>query len=178
MELAGTGGTGFGSYTDAAPTKTPPAQKKRLVRRSASKDKDDLLPPLGLGQQILGSPLPVTKTASPSSTSFANQPPQALHLAKPPASAPSNQPQFITKLGTHTGKKATAAAVAPKPKPQEDDIFASFGLSAQPTFGATKKTATAEPAKTRYAAQVDDVDFGPADDDWGDDADLDDLLND
>lgn len=86
--------------------------------------------------------------------------------------------------------------------PAEDDIFASMGLSAKPTFShtpspATSKTtatsisgsrwavspspatfpttAAAPPTTTSYSlsATVNDDDA-----DWGDDADLDDLLDD
>lgn len=166
----------------------------------------------------------ITKTVSPAppssgglsipssnrSTSGGSLPKSGMTLGKRPSGSPTTTPspavpssmplpQRVTSLGKKKSPKA-------KPKkavaPAEDDIFASMGLSAKPTFShtpspATSKTtatsisgsrwavspspatfpttAAAPPTTTSYSlsATVNDDDA-----DWGDDADLDDLLDD
>ena len=107
----------------------------------------------------------------------------------------------ITSLGK---KKAPASAKKASPPPsKEDDIFASMGLSAKPTFShntaparqAAKPTATSlgnpgsrwgtisgSPAPAAVSAPIASSNFSATGsfggDDWDDDGDLDDLLED
>lgn len=149
-------------------------------------------------------------SSSNRSTSGGSLPKSGMNLGKRPSGSPTTTPspavpstmpipQRITSLG-----KKKSPKVKPKKAvaPAEDDIFASMGLSAKPTFShtpspATSKTtatsvsgsrwavspspatfpttAAAPPTTTSYSlsATVNDDDA-----DWGDDADLDDLLDD
>lgn len=73
--------------------------------------------------------------------------------------ASSSTPMKFTSLP----KKAKKTPPPKKPPaPKADDIFSEMGLSAKPTFGK----------KTLGATKL------PVDDSWGDDDDLDDLLDD
>lgn len=122
-------------------------------------------------------------------------------VPKPPFSggrlptAPDSIPQRITSLGE---KKQKPTPKKPERK-QEDDIFASMGLSAKPKFTpAPKPTSGPSPLATggsRWAQTTattmttPSTNFGAAelkatasmdddDDNWDDDGDLDDLLDD
>lgn len=94
------------------------------------------------------------------------------------APAPAIPSRPIASLGTR--QQARRKPAAPKPKPQQDDIFASMGLAAKPTFshpasaGRTTQAATT-PSALAAAAEEMDVDPGA---EWDDDGDLDDLLDD
>lgn len=171
VELAGAGSFGSASYQDQPEKKTPPSQKKRLVRRTASKDKEEL--PM----------VPSVQKPAPKGLS--------LHARKASGSPipPTKHSQAISSLGAKPSVPAVPQkkAPAPPPVPKEDDFFAEMGFSAQPTFTAAKaKPATrlapapapAAKASSLYAISGDDDLGGDDDDDWGDDADLDDLLND
>jgi hypothetical protein len=89
------------------------------------------------------------------------------------AATPAMPTMQITSLGL---KKASGVGLAKK-KPirkKEDDLFASMGLAAKPTFSqAPKAKAVAKPKSSALAA----TDMGE-EADWDDDGDLDDLLND
>lgn len=97
-----------------------------------------------------------------------------------PAPAISNpRPTAITSLGTR--QASAKKKPEPKPKPQEDDIFASMGLAAKPTFtspaGRITRTPATAPASSGLAEAAAEVNEDPGAD-WGDDSDLDDLLDD
>lgn len=125
----------------------------------------------------------------------------------PPATIPTtadlleSMPMAIKSLGP----KTTSTALPTKPKPAtstDDDLFASLGLSAKPTFkpapvAALRSTpsptsaysngnihtrtlaAAPQPATSAVRAVMDEEDgLSAGMDEWGDDEDLDDLLND
>jgi len=97
----------------------------------------------------------------------------------------------------------SAPAPAPPPPPKADDFFAEMGISAKPKFTATKASQPSRPFASQTVQQsssrwqhakpsappqqphslgakqlpIGEDDLG-GDADWGDDADLDDLLND
>jgi hypothetical protein len=104
--------------------------------------------------------------------------------------------QRITSLGKKIPKTPAKPKAAP---PQEDDIFASMGLSAKPKFlkptpGTAKSSAAS--GGSRWASNTGSLSAAAAtttttsntlsaglsdagsDDDWGDDDDLNDLLDD
>jgi hypothetical protein len=90
------------------------------------------------------------------------------------------------------GKKAAPSAAKKSEKPpQEDDIFASMGLSAKPNFSAkgsppvsgnnwrSAVQATPIPVVSAYSATTGMEDLGSDEgSNWDDDSDLDDLLDD
>jgi len=106
-------------------------------------------------------------------------PPRAsTRIAPAPVSAPAPAilPNNVTSLGTRQTSGAIRKPPQAKPKPQEDDIFASMGLAAKPTFTAPPTTSRPAPTtSSALAAAAEDVDVEA---DWGDDSDLDDLLDD
>ena len=138
----------------------------------------------------LSSTMPTTSTGSHGSATMSM-----------PSAMPNPPPQLITSLG----KKAP-----PKPKPSvtkkdDDDIFASMGLSAKPTFSSAGNTSTPQrPAVPSAPTSSGSGRWGQAtastsalggstgvsstlqsagsmeggDDNWDDDGDLDDLLDD
>ena len=139
-----------------------------LVRRTPS---DDGCEPIGA---LPGKVLP--KTASGSRGT-----PQAHSIGASP-----RKPR-LSKLGSPKTKlTALKNPVQAPPPPMEDDIFAELGLSAKPTFGATRPVAATSGATTASRSlgathlPPDDEEDNMASetDEWGDDADLDDLLND
>lgn len=161
--------------------KTPPSQKKSLIRRSSSKDKQEIAPP----QQGASRPgMNLHNAAHPASSwqggavhptnlhhrnNHLDQPHEA--HAPSPASAP-----MIAKLGTPK-PTATKLPVAAKPK-KADDFFAEFDLAAKPTFGKAVSSTPASAAKVQPSTPIQLApDANEFDDDWGDD-DLDDLLDD
>lgn len=92
-------------------------------------------------------------------------------VAPAPVSAPAP-----ALAGTRQKNAARRKPPPPKPKPQQDDIFASIGLSAKPTFApSAKPTQSKAPTSSSLAAAAEDMDVEA---DWGDDSDLDDLLDD
>lgn len=112
--------------------------------------------------------------------------PSSLSQPQPPA-------QRIATLGVTTATKKTPA----RPKPQEDDIFASMGLAAQPKFQASKPVVRSPSPSS--GAPTTGSSWGalsggavgaaprsapapatttPDSDAWDDDGDLDDLLDD
>jgi hypothetical protein len=131
--------------------------------------------------------------------------------------AASGIPTHITSLGpkvpTHAYNNSNNIA-KPKPVRQEDDIFATLGLSVKPTFGSASSSVTSmpkkqplsnkasftnpspvsyelsaprktitEPAAKKYSPEADSHSYhssgaGAAAAEWGEDDDLDDLLND
>ena len=78
---------------------------------------------------------------------------------RPTIATSSSSPMKTASLPTYA--KQTTPPKKP-PAPKADDIFSEMGLSAKPTFGK----------KSLGATKL------PVDDSWGDDDDLDDLLND
>jgi hypothetical protein len=167
-------GTSFGKPR----SKTPPSQKKQLIRRSSSKDKQDISSPqpvasrpgLNLHGASHGGPSwqggAAHNTALHHRNNHLDQPQGA--LAPSPMSAP-----VITKLGA---PKPTATKLPIATKPKADDFFAEFDLAAKPSFGKPTArpltTAKTQPSATQLTADANDFN-----DDWGDD-DLDDLLDD
>lgn len=160
--------------------KTPPSQKKRLIRRSGSKDKQDLVTP----QQGSSRPGMNLHSAPHSNSSWQSgvAHPNTLHHRNnhmdqqydAPAPPPVMTAPKITKLGAPINM-ATKLPVTARPK--TDDFFAEFDLAAKPTFskGANKPTTT---IKTQPSAPIQlTPDANDFNDDWGDD-DLDDLLDD
>lgn len=99
------------------------------------------------------------------------------------------QGMAITSLGPKRAVQSTPVKKAPTPSP-DDDIFASMGLAAKPTFSNTPAPATIPTAvtSTRWNAPVSaspaplavtGTSFGGEDvATWDDDGDLDDLLDD
>jgi hypothetical protein len=155
------------SYQDQPGEKTPPSQKKRLVRRTASKDRKDLIGGSKPIQHGMATKLPNNGMTLPQ------------HQQQPPLAMSHPQVPRVNKLGSPKTKARKEKASPPPPK-KEDDIFAEIGLSAKPTFSQiASRPAQYSLGATRLlpSADNDDDDLGGGDD-WGDDADLDDLLND
>eukprot|EP00980_Cylindrotheca_fusiformis_P030242 scaffold24593_cov176-Cylindrotheca_fusiformis.AAC.5 len=176
------------SYTTAAPT------SGGLSLSSGRSSSGGQSPQAKLVLSGKSSPQPIKKAA-------VNAPRSAPATTPMSASNPSMSsnampiPQRITSLGKRIPKPP------PKPKaaapPQEDDIFASMGLSSKPKFSkptpGVVKPSTA-PSASRWAAPssapaptttttVNALSAGlstdqGSDDDWGDDDDLNDLLDD
>ena len=132
--------------------------------------------------------IPKSKKSPPMAPKTAPAPPPALTVEELLAEQLKNShAPAITSL-------AKKSAAKPKPKPRaaakknaEEDIFASMGLSSVPKKSAPAsasiskpptapaKTASASAGKSNLAASV--IDTGSAASDWGDDGDLDDLLD-
>ena len=159
VELAA-GAFGSSSYKDQQ-DKTPPSQKKKLVRRTASKDKEELIQ------------LPTIAKTTPG-LSLSRNAPSSAPMASGLTTLASPTPQLVTKLGAKTTPLAKKPTAPPPRVPKADDFFAEMGLAAQPTF--TKKPASVPAAKPSLYASPSDDDLGG--DEWGDDGDLDDLLDD
>eukprot|EP00978_Attheya_sp_CCMP212_P026095 scaffold85134_cov51-Attheya_sp.AAC.9 len=139
-----------------------------------------------------------SSTHSSGSVAKPNPPPTRItSLAKP-----NPPPTRITSLGK---KLAPSAAKKIEKPPQEDDIFASMGLSAKPNFAAAPRTggsvpgtfaakasppvsgsswrsavqASPAPVISAYSATTGMEDLGSDEgSNWDDDSDLDDLLDD
>ena len=64
-------------------------------------------------------------------------------------------------------------------KNQADDLFASMGLAAKPTFSATTSSSTTTKAPlSKKSSDLVATDLMSVDAKWDDDGDLDDLLDD
>lgn len=92
------------------------------------------------------------------------------------ASIPNPPPQSIASLGPSRQQNARRKPPAP-PKPPQDDIFASMGLTAKPSFTSPRTTTQAAPTSSGLAAAAQEA-AGDVGEEWGDDSDLDDLLDD
>lgn len=169
----GSSGASFGKPRP----KTPPSQKKSLIRRSSSKDKQDtVLPqqaPSRPGMNLNSAAHPGSSwqggVAHPATLHHRNNHMDQLHEVPPPVSAP-----LIAKLGA---PKSTGTKLPVTAKPKTDDFFAEFDIAAKPTFAkpGTKPT-TAVKAQPSASMKLT-PDANEFNDDWGDD-DLDDLLDD
>ena len=111
-----------------SPTSSPP-QSTSIQHKSLG---SGLAPKISPAPQPLPAPkslstsIPTTSSGSQSST---------------PVAMPDPIPQRITSLGKKTPPKPK-----PAPKKEEDDIFASMGFSAKPTFAAGSSASTSHRA--------------------------------
>lgn len=141
------------------------------IEMSSKKDDEDLTMAFAMTRPK-ASPSVTRPTIRTPPTSFSPKAPVAY---SPTPAATSTMPMQITSLGI---KKTSTVAAKKKPvkkKTPDDDLFASMGFSAKPTFQhAPPKPAAAPVSNTSSLAAVD---MG-GDADWDDDGDLDDLLND
>jgi len=149
------------------------------VEMTAKKDDEDLTMAFAMSQTRPSAPKS-SPMSRPKSASRPSAPSSYSHnshttTAAAAAATPAMPAMHITSLGV---KKATgASSLANKKKPikkKDDDLFASMGLAAKPTFSHVPKPKA--PAKTKSSALAA-TDLG-GDADWDDDGDLDDLLND
>jgi len=150
-----------------------------------------LTPPMSKSSPVTSRPtrtIPATKTpdwSEPTRPAASPKPVPALPSHQSPTlsatSPPSSgsmpvMPLKITSLGSKTSRpggvtKKKKAKPASKP---EDDLFASMGLAAKPSFSASKPATKATASVPSWKAADTSE---PASADW-DDADLDDLLDD
>ncbi|CAB9508603.1 expressed unknown protein [Seminavis robusta] len=142
-----------------------------LKQRSPSIEKKEVV---SFGRHNNKIPSPRQQAKSPLQQSSSFQSSQAA-----PASAPSQYQvptQRITQLGV-PNLGTTTKKTPSRPKKQEDDIFASMGLSAQPKFQQPAKPAVRPPSSGGWggALAVPSASTGEV---WDDDGDLDDLLDD
>ena len=146
-----------GRYQDEILPNTYAQEDSRLVRRSPSND----------GMEAPGLSVQNAPKATAMMTSQFHSTGGAL---------PSMPPQRITKMGSPVNRSPKKTKPAPPKK--QDDIFAEMGLSAKPNFSQSAASRPATTSRTLGATQLppdDDMKDGT---DWGDDSDLDDLLND
>jgi hypothetical protein len=113
-------------------------------------------------------------------------PTSSSRVVSAPVSAPTPAIPAATmsSLGATTSRKTPIIRRPQPPKPKQDDIFASMGLAAKPTFSSPSSSRPSAPAAAATtttttsglatAAEVISADSA----DWGDDSDLDDLLDD
>lgn len=185
--------------------RTAPANQSSFKRASprsgrGNKAMDHNLPSI---PQVPTSGIGLSLTAPSAKPGLSLSKPKSV-VAAAPATAPARPPDFgnlggmkITSLGPkRAAPTPTKKAPTPAPVP-EDDIFASMGLVAKPKFShapppvhktpATTTSRWAPPATAATTAPSSviptasinlDADAGDGDDNWDDDADLDDLFDD
>lgn len=115
-----------------------------------------------------------TTTASKSSSLKKNSPPvsSSRKTVSTISAGPKNKLSSSNKLSQQP-KKPVVAAAASKDK-DVDDIFASMGFAAKPTFS---QNGGAQPQRTSFQGADEDSSLG-SNSNWDDDDDLDDLLAD
>lgn len=163
-------------------TNVSPRQQYNLKHRSLSKEKIKPSPgshnSVGSGGGSVGKPGLSVRGAQPAS-----------RMGVPKTSgmgiSPATRPQGKSRLGA---PKAAVVKKPPPPPPKkaEDDIFAEMGFAAKPTFGRGAPTTSRPTTATsiKAAPKILGAKSLSADDpfassaDWGDDGDLDDLLDD
>lgn len=104
--------------------------------------------------------------------------------------APAPPPPAMPKIASLGVRQTAVPKRTKEEKPKDDDIFASIGLAAKPTFssrpnapssgGNTSGARTAALAPAPVTSTLSAVAADVSDDvgeDWGDDSDLDDLLD-
>ena len=131
------------------PHSSPPPQQPKVKGMSLSKAKPAM--PFGSPPSDGTPPMPSSTPAAvpimPSNNTM-NQP-NSMVAGGMPMGMPGSMPMGITSLGA---KKPIVKKQPPKPKPtEEDDIFASMGISSKPTFShtpTTPRTATPSTAST------------------------------
>ena len=133
-----------------------------ITASSRGKDDDDLNKALAMDKKphIPKFAVPPTKTTSGISTNT--------------AAAPVQMPMQITSLGN---KPTTRTVQKQNKSKKDDDLFASMGLAAKPTFAKqVPVTPSASGGATSWKNEA--TLESSADERWDDDGDLDDLLND
>lgn len=131
------------------------------------------------------APFPTRRTNSGvRTTSFSDDDnPPVGHTQVSAPRAPASPPSMPKIAGL--GVRQTVPTRKKEEKPKEDDIFASIGLTAKPKFssrptapGGYMSGARTAPAPVTSALSAAVADVGDVvGDDWGDDSDLDDLLD-
>ena len=136
-----------------------------LSRGKNDDDDDDLNKALAMEKKphIPTFAAPSTKTASGISTTTA------------PAVVPVPLTMQITSLGN---KPPTRTVQKPVKSRKDDDLFASMGLAAKPTFAKQVPVTPSSAAVVATSWKNEAVPEPSADERWDDDGDLDDLLND
>ena len=161
------GGNHNGDVELASPV--PKANGMSLKQRSPSIERRDLVQSPSITRQK-GLQLPPASSAR----STLGQPSLSPSLSN---GSSNGQSQRITSLGA-----APVAKKAPVRKAkQEDDIFASMGLSAQPKFNqAPRSTAVRSNASSGWGSAIASppASAPSGGGDWGNDDDLDDLFDD
>jgi len=197
------------SYRKTSPRITSQVKSHTLSEQQHIPKLPNKAPPAGPGMSLSKPSVPTggvvrSSSASKPKAGMAPSAQGAAPVAPSPATAPvttdynNMQGLKISSLGPKISKPATPAKPpAPAPSP-EDDIFASMGLSAKPTFShapapppkpmATTSsrwgaTTVAPAAAASTFLSTTGASFGTGDgdgddDNWDDDGDLDDLLDD
>jgi hypothetical protein len=145
------------------------------VEMTAKNDDEDLTMAFSISQTRPSAPK-ASPAVRPKSSPVVSRPINSSMSSTPySAAATSAMPTMqITSLGLKKASGVGLAKKKPMKKKQEDDLFASMGLAAKPTFSQAPKAKTAAKPNSSALAATDMGD----EPDWDDDGDLDDLLND
>jgi len=128
----------------------------------------------GLPRNISAQPQNISKRSSPIVSRTKKTP----AMSNFPSAATTTAAPTVPSLKiTSLGKSSSVPKKPIKKKNTDDDLFASMGLSAKPTFSQNKpKVESKSSVTTSKLSTLATTDLGNAD--WDDDGDLDDLLND
>lgn len=137
----------------------------QMVKKTSNGDTTSTSPPTNTKQSppVKTKKMPPTQTSSTSSRSLSG-------TTSIPSSSNSNKAAKVQQ-------PVSKPKVVPAKDKEVDDIFASMGLSAKPTFQQKTNTAQQEQKPVKSYAADEESSLG-SNSNWDDDDDLDDLLDD